>query len=158
MIRSTMRAGFACFALLVSACGRPAEAPPAAPAPASQPAEAAIAVEDPHFLATPGQVAAGYVTIRNGADADQLIGAATPRGVVELHDHVMDGAMMSMRRVERFEIPAGGELTLTRGGKHLMLIGLTGGLTAGETVPVTLTFERAGAVKVDFAVREPTSP
>jgi copper(I)-binding protein len=34
-----------------------------------------------------------------------------------------------------------------------MLLGLTRELKPGETVPVTLTFERAGAVTVDATVR-----
>lgn len=113
---------------------------------------------DPHFLASTGASAAGYLVVRNQSDRpDRLVGVSSPRGAAELHDMVMDGGMMSMRRAEAFDIPAGGALALERGGKHIMLIGLTGGLAAGEVVPVTLTFENAGEVTVDFPVKAPTS-
>jgi hypothetical protein len=44
-------------------------------------------------------------------------------------------------------------VALAPGGLHVMLIGLTRPLAAGERVPLTLRFERAGAVTVEAEVQ-----
>ncbi|MBD0274830.1 MAG: copper chaperone PCu(A)C, partial [Acetobacteraceae bacterium] len=61
--------------------------------------------------------------------------------------------VMRMRAVEVIEVPAGQTVTLRPGGLHLMLIGLALPLREGETVPVTLRFERAGVVPVELSVQ-----
>jgi copper(I)-binding protein len=63
-----------------------------------------------------------------------------------------DGDVMRMREVPSIEIPPGRTVTFGPGGLHLMMIGLTRPLRQGETVPVTLRFERAGEVPVTLAV------
>jgi hypothetical protein len=65
----------------------------------------------------------------------------------------MDGSVMRMREVEKgLEIPASGSVTLAPGGYHLMMMGLKGPLKQGSTLPVTLVFEKAGAIDVELAV------
>jgi copper(I)-binding protein len=105
--------------------------------------------------AGPGGTGAGYLTIGNrGGAADRLLSASSPAArSVELHNHIREGDVMRMRQVPAVEIPAGGSVTLRPGGLHLMLIGLTGPLRQGETVPVTLTFERAGTAQVNLAIQ-----
>ena len=61
---------------------------------------------------------------------------------------------MRMRPVAHFTVPADGVVSLTPGGFHLMFMELPAPFVAGETVPVTLTFEHAGAVNVNLTVRE----
>jgi copper(I)-binding protein len=61
--------------------------------------------------------------------------------------------MMGMEPVARLEIPAGGTVQLAPGGYHIMLIGLTKDLNVGDTVQVTLKFEKAGDVTVTAQVR-----
>ena len=61
--------------------------------------------------------------------------------------------MMKMRRVEQVAIPAGAEVAFEPGGLHLMLIGLKAPLVAGKSLPLVLQFRDAGAIKVDFEVR-----
>ncbi|RAI59690.1 hypothetical protein DOO78_07595 [Roseicella frigidaeris] len=97
---------------------------------------------------------AGFLTIANqGGAADRLIGASTPAArVTEIHTHVREGDVLRMRPVAAVEIPAGQTVTLQPGGFHLMLIGLLAPLIQGQTVPVTLRFERAGEVQVTLAV------
>lgn len=69
----------------------------------------------------------------------------------------MDGDIMRMRPVASFTVPGDGIVSLTPGGFHLMLTELPAPLVAGETVPVTLTFEHAGVVEVSLPVRERTA-
>jgi copper(I)-binding protein len=105
--------------------------------------------------ANPGGQGAGYLVIANrGTAADRLVSASSPAsGRMELHTHVRDGDVMRMREVPAIDIPPGQTVTLQPGGLHLMFIGLTQALRQGEAVPVTLRFERAGEVRIDFAVQ-----
>ena len=97
----------------------------------------------------------GYVTIRNtGARADRLVSASCACAArVELHTHQMSGGVGRMTRVSSIAIPAGGTAVLAPGGAHLMFIALKGRLSDGKAQPVTLVFERAGAVTAAFQVR-----
>jgi copper(I)-binding protein len=93
----------------------------------------------------------------NGAGAggrDRIIEArADVSEIVELHTHILeDDGVMRMRKVEALEIPESGKLVLKPRGDHIMLIGLTRQLIEGETIPLTLEFERAGAVSVDVPI------
>jgi copper(I)-binding protein len=107
----------------------------------------------------PGQVnGAGYVQIDNQAgQADRLI-SATTNGVnrVELHTIITDNGVAKMREVPGIDVPAKGAVKLMPGGFHIMFLGLTSPFKADTTVPVTLKFEKAGEVKVDFEIKPAT--
>lgn len=146
----------AAIALALGACS------PSAPPSAGQASEHAaetpgISISDAWVAVTPNgaTVGAGYMTISNVGPADTLVSASSPRAQsVELHEMSMDGNVMRMRPVASFTVPADGAVSLTPNGLHLMLTGLSGPLVAGESVPVTLTFERAGAIEISLPVRE----
>lgn len=98
----------------------------------------------------------GYVVLANGGKAgDRLVSASTPvAGRVEMHESmVMGGKAMMHPRPRGIELPAGKTVALKPESFHLMLIGLKKPLKVGETVPVTLKFEKSGTVTVPFAVR-----
>jgi periplasmic copper chaperone A len=99
---------------------------------------------------------AAYLTIHNGgSEADRLVGVTSPTaGTVEMHESTLMDGMMGMAPVEAIEVPAGGVAELKPGGFHIMLIGMTGELKAGDTVQLTLTFEKAGEVQVAAEVRD----
>ena len=63
------------------------------------------------------------------------------------------GAMMGMVPVDRVDIPAGGSVEFKPGSYHLMIMELTGALTVGQTVDLTLVFEKAGTITVKAEVR-----
>jgi copper(I)-binding protein len=123
---------------------------------AAAPALAQVAIDNPWARATaPGaKVAGGYMKIRNSAAApDRLIGASSPAAArVELHVHLREGEVMKMREVKGYDVPAKGAFELKPGGAHLMLMEIRRPFAEGEKVPVTLKFERAGEIKVDFHV------
>ena len=115
-----------------------------------------IVIHQPWARATPGgaEVGGGYLTIENkGAAPDRLTGGsfAASSGFA-LHSMTTDGGVMRMRPAGPLDIPPGTSVTLDPSGPHIMFTGLKRGLKAGETVPGTLTFERAGTARVDFAV------
>ncbi len=123
----------------------------------SSPAARALDVSDPWVRPPMGadRPAAGYLTIAGGDAADALISAESPTaGRIEIHE-TMAGAsgMTEMHPVDRIEIGAGATVRLEPGGYHLMLIDLTTPIAAGDTVEITLTFESAGRVVVQAAVR-----
>ena len=101
-------------------------------------------------------VAAGYLAIENkGAEADRLTGASTAAAEkVEIHEMRMEDDIMKMRALpEGVEIKPGETVTLKPGGVHLMLFGLKQRLIPGATVPVTLSFARAGQIAVVLPVQ-----
>lgn len=121
------------------------------------PALAGGAIEVVHPWARPSlpnRPGVVYLGIHNLGDAaDRLLGArAAGAEAVELHKAEEKGGMMTMRPVEAIEIPAGGMAHLGPGGFHLMLFGLPAPLRPGETLELTLEFERAGAVPVSVPV------
>lgn len=122
------------------------------------PAMAGITIIDPYARAASPVAKAGaaFMQIENTAEtADRLISASSDIAVrVELHTHVdQGGGVMQMTHVEDgFVIPAGGTHALSRGGDHVMFMGLKRPLEQGETVTVTLRFEQAGDIVVDIPV------
>jgi hypothetical protein len=95
----------------------------------------------------------GFLKITGGSVNDRLVAASA--GVskeVELHTMEMDGNVMRMRPVDAIDIPAGSTVELKPGGRHVMFMGLTKTLKAGERFPLTLRFEKAGEVKVDMQI------
>ena len=115
-----------------------------------------ISLEHPWSRATPtgAPVGAGYVTVKNsGAAADKLVAATSDvAGKVEVHEMSMDNGVMKMRPVNGLEIPAGKSVELKPGGYHIMFMQLKQPLKAGDTIKGVLTFEKAGAVPVEYKV------
>ncbi|MDP1629786.1 MAG: copper chaperone PCu(A)C [Caulobacter sp.] len=97
----------------------------------------------------------GYATVTSQGPADKLTGASSPAAQrVEIHESmVMDGKAMMHAHPDGVAVPAGGVLAFKPGGLHLMLIGLKAPLKAGDHVAVTLTFQKAGKITVDFPVQ-----
>jgi copper(I)-binding protein len=95
-----------------------------------------------------------YVEITNsGAMDDALVGIATPAaGMPMLHETVVTDGVASMPHAMSVPVPAGQAVQLAPGGYHGMLMGLTAALKAGDTFPITLTFEKAGDVTVNVEV------
>jgi periplasmic copper chaperone A len=128
-----------------------------APAFAHEFKAGSLEIEHPWSRATPAgaKVAAGYVTIENdGAAPDRLVSAtAEIAGRAEIHEMAVSDGVMKMRPVPQgVEIPAKAEAKLAPGGHHLMFFDLKRPLKQGEKFAGTLTFEKAGEVKVEFAV------
>lgn len=118
---------------------------------------AAIEIDRPWSRATPrgAKVASGYLTITNtGTTADRLVGASFALSAKsELHEMSMDQGVMKMRGLkDGLEIKPGATVELKPGSNHLMFIDLTRALAKGDRVKGTLTFEKAGAVEVEYVV------
>lgn len=95
----------------------------------------------------------GYVTIANtGSEADRLIGVRADFPKVQIHESYEENGVHRMRPAGELTIAPGETLELAPGGYHVMFMGLSKPFEAGEEVPVTLIFERAGEIEVRFRV------
>lgn len=115
-----------------------------------------VTVAHPWARATPGGVKVGgaYLEIKAAAGAgDRLIAAHSPvAGKAEIHNHIMDGDIARMRRVEVVPIAGGKSVVLEPSGYHVMLMDLKQPLKDGDLIKLTLVFERAGEIEVDATV------
>ena len=104
-----------------------------------------------------GSNSAAYMIItNNSSDPDRLTRAESDVAQsTELHKSENVDGVMTMRPVDAVEIPAGGAAELQPGGIHVMLVGLTRDLKAGEKVQIILEFEKAGKIAVEAEVRAP---
>ena len=131
--------------------------PWAAPASAQDYKLGSLEIATPWTRATAATAKSGggFVTITNkGTTADRLIAARSPASLkVEIHEMKMDGQVMRMRELANgLEIPPGVTVTLKPGGFHIMFMELKAPLAKDAKVPVTLVFEKAGSIDVDFKV------
>ncbi len=124
-------------------------------------ADAGLTVENSWARpAAVGQMGVIYLTVKDTGAPDRLVGVKTPVAEdAQLHISKMDGNMMQMRPVDAIPVAPGQPLVLSPGGYHVMLMGLKHALKEGDTVPVTLVFEKAGAVSATATVqRNPPRP
>ena len=117
-----------------------------------------------HPFATPtppGAIngAAYVMALQNtGTQPDRLVRASTALAQrVEIHTMAVDaGGVMRMREVSEIALPPGATVKMRPGeGFHFMLIGLKQPLKEGDSVPLTLEFERGGKVEVKAVVQVP---
>lgn len=98
---------------------------------------------------------AAFMAVTNaGGQDDILVSVATPIARnAELHNHIMEGNVMKMRRVkDGITVPANGSAELKPGGLHVMLLGLNRKVGVGDSFPMTLTFSKAGEIAVEVKV------
>jgi hypothetical protein len=139
----TARSGLLCLALL-SAC-------------ASQPSARArvgqLEIRGAYALAPVTEASgAAYLRIINrGSLPDTLVEIASviARTAV-VHGSMAGGGMTAMR----LGIFPGEEVVLAPGGRHIMLMDLNRLPRAGELIPITLRFARAGTVQLEVPVRD----
>jgi copper(I)-binding protein len=115
-----------------------------------------VTVVKPWARATPGgaKVGSAYLELKAAAGTeDRLVAANTPvAGTVEIHDHINEGGIMKMRRVDGINLSGGQTVKLKPGGYHLMLMDLKQPLKQGGKLPLTLAFEKAGEVAVEAII------
>jgi len=137
--------------LLIAACC-------AAPARAQEVKAGDLVITQAWTRATPNgaKIGGGYLTIENkGSTRDRLVGgSADVAGKIEVHEMAMKDGVMKMRPLDNgLTIDPGKTVKLAPGGYHLMMFDLKSPLKQGDTLPITLKFEKAGEVKVSLAVQ-----
>ncbi|WP_298610746.1 copper chaperone PCu(A)C [uncultured Thiothrix sp.] len=105
----------------------------------------------------PGQPnSAVFLQLQNkDSKAHALVSATSDvAAAVELHNHVNEGGVMKMRKVEKIDLPAGQTVALKPGSFHIMLIGLKKTLKVSDTVELTLGFEDGTSLKLSAPVQD----
>lgn len=114
-------------------------------------AASAVEVADAFLGETPeGKAAALYLTIEQRGGDDRLVGVTTDvseivgtmPATLDMDDAMTDRSIGS-------DLPAGSTLVFAPGRDHLMVIDVARGLAPGDTVEVTLQFERHAPVTVE---------
>ena len=100
------------------------------------------------------KVAAAYVSIFNQSDNDVVIEKITSNisDVAEIHDTVLEGEIMRMKKVESLNIPARSEFYFQPGSTHIMLMGLNDELKDGKTFNLNFVFKNQEKVNVKIMV------
>lgn len=105
-------------------------------------ASASLTVADPWVKAADSGMSAGFGTISNTSEQDiTIVSASTPTSpMVELHETVMgsNGTMQMQAKEGGFVIPAKGDFVLEPGGNHIMLMGLSAPVQAGDDITFDL--------------------
>lgn len=110
--------------------------------------------------ARPGKMdgnSAAYFMLENNTKVDdRLVGAeSSVAETSELHMTKMDAENKMMMMPQEFiALPAEGKVNFEPGGYHVMLLNLKNDLQVGETIKMTLSFEKAGKIVLDVPVKE----
>jgi copper(I)-binding protein len=110
------------------------------------PAVAGVTVKDAWVRGTvPGQDTTGaFMTVTSSEDA-KLVEASSPIAkMTEIHQTMLMNGVNHMHPVEGIALPAGKAVKLESGGYHMMLMGLSKPVGAGQKVPITLVVETKG--------------
>jgi len=120
-------------------------------------AAAQTTVGDAWVRATvPTQTASGaFMTLTADSDSKLLSVASPVAKDVQIHEMTMKNDVMSMGPVQSVDLPAGKAVAFDPNGYHVMLMGLTGQLKEGDSVPLTLTVENAKGEKETLEVKAP---
>lgn len=131
-------------ALLVAACSQ--AAPPSKD----------LHIEKAWIRATPpgAPTAAAYLDIVGGPSPDRLVSVSSPSAqeVIPHQSEMKDGMMTMSHDAQGVAVGAGERVVFEPNGRHLMFTGLKTPFVAGDTVPVVLTFEKAGVIPVEIPV------
>lgn len=114
-----------------------------------------LRVEEPIARLSPSGVGAIYLRVVNsGSLEDLLLGASSPVAAeLSLHETIEEeGVTKMLHRPEGFRVPARGALSLTPGGRHLMLFGLTEPASKRAQIAVVLRFLRSGERRIEVRV------
>jgi copper(I)-binding protein len=99
--------------------------------------------------------AAVFMTITSPTP-DRLLAASTPvAGKTDLMTMEGGSSAMEMKYIKAIVIPAGKPVSLNSSGLHVWLAGLKHPLKAGQTFPLTLTFEKAGRREIIVSIIKP---
>lgn len=127
----------------------------------TQSTSAAVSLSDGYVKATPkdGDMAMsaifGTLTNTTSSDVTLVKASSDVASTVELHEMVMDGGQMKMRPKDGgFVVPANSTAVLDPGGLHMMLIGLTRDIKAGDTVTAELEFSNGDKVTATAVGRD----
>lgn len=158
-----MRALLAPLALFALAgCAKaPAEAPASKALSCAASADGAVTVSDAWIREQPDErgIAGGYFTICNESMADVVFTAlSTPAaGVVEVHETTRDAnGVVSMAPAGDITLKPGEQVIFEPGGKHAMLMSLSGPIAAGDVAEFVFHFADGATTTAEAVAKSST--
>jgi len=116
-----------------------------------------IVINAAHIRATiPGtNVTSAYMSIENKSDETVVLTGASSSvsDRIEIHQHIMNNGMMSMRQVKQLSIKEQDQVILQPMGYHLMIFNVKKPLLPEENVSLTLHFANQKDVEVPIPVQ-----
>ncbi|WP_454884555.1 copper chaperone PCu(A)C [Sphingomonas oryzagri] len=105
--------------------------------------------------AVAGHPGAAYLTVHGGPEPARLLAVESKAaGSTELHESMKMGGsgMTGMQRLDGLDVPVNGTVRFAPGGNHVMMFGLDANLKAGDTIPLSVRFEKGQPLTVDAKV------
>jgi copper(I)-binding protein len=123
-------------------------------------AQASVTATDAWVRGTvPAQKTTGAFVTLQSTEASKLVSVTSSAAQsVEMHASEQSQGVMHMHALDAIALPAGQRVELKPGGFHIMLVGLTRALGAGDTVPLTFTFEDRAGKRTTMEVRAQVRP
>lgn len=122
--------------------------------------EPSVSAADPWIREAPpgADRTAAYLRLKNDGEEDaQLAHVSSPDfGEVEIHETVHEDDRARMEELDELKIPAGEEVKLEPGGKHLMLLEPREHPEAGQMLTLVLEFEDGTMLDLMMPVRQET--
>ena len=118
---------------------------------------AQVTVSDAWIRATVPQAKAtgAFMSLTSAQDARLVEVRSDAAGLAQIHQMEMDGQMMKMHAIAGLDLPAGKSVSLASGGYHLMLMDLKRQLKEGDTVALTLVFQKNDGKRETMALTVP---
>jgi copper(I)-binding protein len=156
----TLTALAAAALLTLSACAGTTTAATTEQTPVVTHEADALTLADGWVKAADEGMSAAFGTLENSSGSDiTVVSVESPASsAMELHETVENGsgAMVMREKEDGFTIPADGSFELAPGGNHLMLMGLTAPLKAGDEVAFTLTLADGSTLEVTVPAKDYT--
>ncbi|MBP6985174.1 MAG: copper chaperone PCu(A)C [Alphaproteobacteria bacterium] len=101
---------------------------------------------------------AGFMKLANTSSTDVRIVAAQTASAqkTELHDHLQEGDVFRMRKVDQLVIPAGGEIELMPGGKHVMFFDMAADMQEGKVMELDLVLDSGEKIHCQLPIKSMT--
>ena len=104
-----------------------------------------------------GENGAAYFVIENWTMTDDILLSVSSEiaSATEVHMSMGDAnGVMSMQMQDSIPVPAKDTVKFEPGGLHVMFVELSQDLKVGDTITLTLNFEKAGSMTVEAPVKE----
>jgi copper(I)-binding protein len=113
-----------------------------------------IVIEAPYAVAMKEDEILVFMTIHNGAKADDVITSVSSEAAeaASLADYEGTGDARKTTMLEKLDTPGNNAVMMEQNGLHVVLSELKEPVEGGDTIPLTLTFAETGDLTVEVSV------
>lgn len=113
-----------------------------------------IVIESPYAVSMKDDEILVFMTIHNGAKADDTITAVSSEAAkkASLAEYQGRGADRKTEMLGKLPTPGNNAIMMDQDGYHVVLSGLTKPVEGGDVIPLVLTFAETGDMKVEVSV------